>query len=71
MTLDEILKSIGVKESREEIKQNMRSVKMQGMTKKETQALYTGAALTNTDYVPMLPLMFLWIEEVWNEESKK
>ena len=68
MTLDEILNGIEVKESREEIKQNIRSIKMQGMTKKETQALYTGAALTNPKYVPMLPLMFLWIEQVWSEK---
>ena len=68
MTLDEILKGIEVKETRKEIKQNIRDMKIQGMTKKEIQALYTGAALTNPNYVPMLPLMFLWIEEVWSEK---
>jgi len=68
MTLDEILKGIEVKETRKEIKQNMRDMKMQGMTKKEVQALYTGASLTNPNYVLILPLMLVWIEEVWSEK---
>ena len=71
MTLEEILSSIQIKEVRETVKQNIRDMKIQGMTKNEIEATYAGAALDQKDYVLLMPLMFLWIEEVWSEEEEK
>ena len=69
--LDEILNRIGVKESRESTKDLIRGFKHDGMTRHEVEALYMGISMTDETYRPLLPLVFLWIGEVWDEEEKK
>ncbi len=69
--LDEILKSIGIKESRESTKDLIRGFKHDEMTRHEVEALYMGISMTDETYRPLLPLTFLWIEEVWSEDEEE
>ncbi len=65
--LESILKNIEIKELRKENKNAILQMKNNGMTKEEIKALYTGISIDKTQCIVMLPIMFLWIEEVWNE----
>ncbi len=69
--LDKILKSIEVKEFRESTKDLMRGFRRDGLTKNEVEALYIGVSMIDEKLKPLLPLMLLWIGEVWDEEEKK
>ena len=70
MTLEDILKSIEIKQTREEAKGMMRQMKNNGMTQNEIKALYRGISMQQEEYIILLPMMTLWINEVWNEEKK-
>ena len=70
MNYDDIMSSIHIQESREESKKIIRGMRETGLTLEENKALYLGFVSTNQKYVSMLPLMLLWIDEVYEEEKE-
>ena len=71
MTFDEIMSNIETQQSRKESKEVIRIMKNKGMTKEEVEALYLGIGMSKKAFESLIPLMYLWIEEVWNEEKKE
>lgn len=69
-TPDDILRGIGIKVTREEIKEVLRQYKHDGRTKNEVESLYAAVVMTNQTCKGLLPVMLLWIEEVYGEEEK-
>lgn len=65
--LENILNNIKIKQSREESKKVIREMKNDGITKEEIKALYVGFISEHQKYIVVLPLLILWIEEVWDE----
>ena len=68
MTFDEIMSNIETQQSRKESKEVIRNMKNNGMTKAEVEALYLGIGTSKEEFKLLIPLMYLWIEEVWSEK---
>lgn len=69
MTFDEIMSNIETNKSREESKEVIRKMKSDGITKGEIEALYLGIGMSNEKFKTLIPLMYLWIEEVYEEQK--
>jgi len=70
MNLDEILNGIQLKQSREETKEVIRKMKADGITKEETKVLYVGFISMNQKHIMLLPLLLLWVDEVYKENKE-
>lgn len=68
--LENFIQSVEIRQTREESKKLMRQMKINGMTKNEIEAVYAGAICKDESYRTLLPLMFLWIDEVYKEENE-
>jgi len=70
MTFDEIMAGIKIQESRKETKEIIHIMKRDGITLEEGKALYMGFIATNPKYMNILPLILLWIDEVYKEKDE-
>lgn len=70
MTFDDIMNGIHIQESREETKKIIRGMKETGITIEENKALYMGFVSTNQKHLNILPLLLLWIDEVYKENEE-